>query len=440
MSEKKSNLSNYNWKDRIPNHISINDLSERQQFLLMESKTFCMLPWLHLHAWPDGNAYPCCLGNARYPVGNLKEKTMAETWNDRPMREMRINMLHEQPCNECSDCYEQEKHGFSSMRTNSNKDFGHLISEVDDTSEDGHLEKFVMRYWDVRFSNVCNLRCRSCGSIFSNKWAEDDFKLHGKYLRPKIQHAGRDKNDIWEQMQPHIPYIEQIYFAGGEPLIMEEHNKILKLLIETGNTGVRLVYNTNLTELNFKRQNVLDLWKHFPSVCVAASLDDMGERAEIIRKETKWEKVEQNIRDLKRECPHIDFMLSPTLSIMNVWNLVRFHRYMIDQGFIQPKDFNVNILQGPQEYRIDMLPGDIKQQIKKEFEEHIKWLQDRDPISRATGGFEGAIQFMMAEDHVDWLPDFWDTVDDIDRIRNEKLVDIIPELKQIEKYRREITT
>jgi organic radical activating enzyme len=323
-----------------------------------------MLPWIHLHAWPDGRAYPCCLGKAAHPVGNFKEKSMREIWNDEPMMEMRRNMLEDKPCKQCGDCYEQESAGFSSMRNNSNKSFGHNIAEIDQTLPDGSLPDMKLHYWDVRFSNICNLKCRSCGSIFSSRWYDDDIKLWGKPLRPRVQFAGRHSEDVWEQMQEHIPYLEQIYFAGGEPLIMEEHNRILKLLIEKGNTKLRLIYNTNLTELKFKKESVLELWKQFPTVCVAASLDDMGDRAVIIRSGTDWNQVEQNIRDLKRECPHIDFMISPTLSMMKIWNFVKFHRYMIEQGFIEAKDFNLNILQGPEDYRIDVLPLEIKLQFK----------------------------------------------------------------------------
>jgi sulfatase maturation enzyme AslB (radical SAM superfamily) len=250
-----------------------------------------------------------------------------------------------------------------------------------------------------------------------------------------VQFAGRHEEDVWEQMQEHIPHLEQIYFAGGEPLIMEEHNRILKLLIEKGNTNVRLIYNSNLNDLNYKRESVLDLWKHFPNVCVAASLDDMGARAEIIRSGTVWAKVEQNIRNLKRECPHIDFMISPTLSMMNIWNFTRFHRYMVESGFIEAKDFNLNILQGPQDYRIDMLPPEIKQQFKKDFEDHIAWLEPIDSIQRAVGGFKGAIEFMMATDNQHLLPNFWRSVDDLDWCRNEQLMAVVPELKAIEQYR-----
>jgi organic radical activating enzyme len=428
-------LSNYNWKDRVPNYIKLEDLTSDQKYKLIDSNTFCMLPWIHLHAWPDGRAYPCCLGKAAHPVGNFKEKSMRDIWNDEPMRQMRRNMLEDRPCAECGDCYEQEGAGFASMRNNSNKSFGHYIAEVNETLPDGTLPNMQLHYWDVRFSNICNLKCRSCGSIFSSRWYDDDVRIWGKELRPRVQFAGRHEEDVWEQMQEHIPHLDQIYFAGGEPLIMEEHNRILKLLIEKGNTDVRLIYNTNLTELKYKKENVLELWKHFPTVCVAASLDDMGERAGIIRSGTDWAQIEQNIRDLKAQCPHIDFMISPTLSMMNIWNFVQFHRYMVESGFIAAKDFNLNILQGPNEYRIDMLPMSIKLKFKQEFENHIEWLRDQDPIQRAVGGFEGAVTFMMATDNSHMLPDFWRQVNEIDWSRKESLLSVVPELEQIIEYR-----
>jgi radical SAM protein with 4Fe4S-binding SPASM domain len=437
MSEQKI-IGKYNWQDRVPSYIKLEDLTEQQRHSLMESDTFCMIPWIHLHAWPDGRAYPCCLGKAEHPVGNLKEKTMREVWNDEPMRAIRRNMLNDKPCVECGDCYEQESFGFASMRNNSNKNFGHHIDKVDLTLPDGSLPDMRLHHWDIRFSNVCQLKCRSCGGIFSSRWYDDDVKLWGKELRPRVMFAGRHEEDIWEQMQEQIPHLESIYFAGGEPLIMEEHNRILNLLIEKGNTDVRLIYNTNLNELRYKKESVLDLWRHFPNVCVAASLDDMGDRAEIIRSGTKWARVEQNIRDLKQQCPHIDFMISPTLSAMNIWNFTRFHRYMVEQDFISAQDFNLNILQGPESYRIDILPEDIKLKFKADFEQHIAWLEPIDKVQRAIGGFKGAIEFMMATDNSHLLPDFWRTVNDIDWVRNEQLMDAVPELAAIVKYRPEL--
>jgi hypothetical protein len=108
---------------------------------------------------------------------------------------------------------------------------------------------------------------------------------------------------------------------------------------------------------------------------------------------------------------------------------------MIEQGFIEPKDFNLNILQGPKEYRIDLLPFEIKQRFKQQFEEHIEWLRPRDTIQRAVGGFQGAIQFMMATDNSHLLTEFWESVNDLDWSRSESLVDVVPELNEIIQHR-----
>jgi hypothetical protein len=120
--------------------------------------------------------------------------------------------------------------------------------------------------------------------------------------------------------------------------------------------------------------------------------------------------------------------------MMNIWNFTKFHRYMVESGFIEAKDFNLNILQGPEAYRIDVLPGDLKLKFKTEFEEHIRWLEPIDTIQRAVGGFQGAIEFMMATDNSHLIDKFWSLTTDLDAVRNESLLAVVPELGQILKY------
>jgi radical SAM protein with 4Fe4S-binding SPASM domain len=88
------------------------ELSEREQFLLTESKTFCIYPWIHLHAYPTGEAYPCCHAEMKYPVGNCRTSTLSEIWQDRPMQKLREDMLSETSNAACGRCYEQEQSGF----------------------------------------------------------------------------------------------------------------------------------------------------------------------------------------------------------------------------------------------------------------------------------------------------------------------------------------
>ena len=399
-------------------------LTDREKFLLKESKTFCVYPWIHLHAYPTGEAYPCCHSEMKFPVGNCRHQTLEEIWNDQPMQKLREDMLSETPNPTCGRCYEQEESGFFSGRKSANKHHGHHVKKIEKTP-------FEMTYWDIRFSNLCNLKCRSCGHIFSSQWYQDQAKLAGGNWKDRntvLNYAGRTETDMWEQLLPHIDYVEQIYFAGGEPLLMEEHYRILDELVRRERFDVRLIYNTNFTHTDLKGQSVFEYWKLFKSVSVGASLDGSGKYAEIIRKGSQWDQIEKNRLEMLTICPAVDFYISPTLSIMNAWHLPDFHKDLVSRGLIKPQDLNVNILQDPPFYRIDIAPIKYKQRLRIKYEEHIDWLRTQDTLQRATMGFESAINFMMATDNTHLIDTFWRKTHELDAIRSEQMLTIIPEL------------
>ena len=425
----------YNWNDRTPHHIPLAHLTPDEKHKLVDSEVFCILPWIHMSPEPDGLVLPCCV--SKQEIGNSKTNTLREIWNDQPMKDLRLAMINDQPSTGCRTCYEREANGFTSLRNGCNKTYGHHVKKVRATNPDGTLPTMKLAYWDVRFSNICNLKCRMCSSNYSSRWYEDEIKMMGGVPRLQVNMAGRTETDMWDQIQEHIDHVEHIYFAGGEPLMMAGHYQILERLIAMGKTHtVGLTYATNLSELRFKSKEVIPLWKAFSRIGLIASLDDMGDRAGILRSGTKWEQVEQNIRDIQRECPYIDFMIGPTISILNIWNICKFHHYLVDQGLMEPDGFNINLLQGPPHYRIDLLPKDVKLELKAELERHLEWLRPQDPTQRSTVGYESVINFMMATDNTALLPQFWNITDQVDRIRNERLTDVVPELKQLEQYRK----
>jgi organic radical activating enzyme len=314
------------------------------------------------------------------------------------------------------------------MRNSHNKHFGHHIDKVDQ----GATPKFDIVYWDIRFSNLCNLKCRSCGDIFSSNWVQEN-KARGVTSKdtPNVVYAGKFKLDIWEQMQPHLDSIEQVYFAGGEPLMMEEHWLILNALIERKRFDVKLIYNTNFSKIRYKKQNVLEMWKLFDSVSVGASLDASGARGENMRKGTVWDEVEQNRKEMLEICPDVDFYISPTLSILNSYHILDFHRDWVERGLLKPQDLNVNILQSPEYYRIDALPMDMKLELVELYKQHIEWLEPQDHLTRATNGFKSAVDFMMATDNTSKLLEFRDYTNKLDLFRNENTYADFPELERL---------
>ena len=431
----------YDYSSRAPYFTELSSLTSKQRELLLENTSFCMLPWVHQHAYPDGRVYPCCLADYWHPLGDLRKNTMQEVWNQDGYKEIRRNMLEGKSCKECTKCYEQENSGFFSMRYDANRNYGHHIDEIDATKADGEHPDFKIRYWDVRFSNLCNFRCRSCGPIFSSNWYNDHIKLYNKVPdvlgrdMARVEYAAGDENAMLEQMEPHIPHLEQVYFAGGEPLIMKEHYYLLDRLIAEGKTDVRIHYNTNFSELAYKDQHVFEYWKHFKNVSVGASLDASGARAELMRKGTDWQQAIENRRRMMAEVPHVDFYVSATISAMNVLHVLDFHKEWVDLGFIKPKDFNVNICQGPSWYRIDIFPEEFKKSvIEPAYQNHLKWLVPQDELKRASSGFQSAINFLHSTDNVKEWQRFKVEVDNLDRIRNENFWELFTEFSTLKDY------
>jgi len=428
-----SRQEQYQYGSANPVRVDLDQLTPNHQHLLSSSSTFCMYPWIHIHAYPTGAVYPCCHAEmAPGQVGNARTHTLAEIFNSSGMRALRQDMLAGRANPTCGRCYEQEAAGFFSGRQSANKHHGHHIGRTDATQQDGGLDSMQLTYWDIRFSNLCNLKCRSCGHIFSSQWYQDQARLAGpgwKLANSVLNYAGRDPEDMFAQLRPHLDYVEQIYFAGGEPLLMEEHYRILAELVERKRFDVRLVYNTNFTHTDLRGQSVFDYWSQFESVSVGASLDASGAAAEYIRKGTLWPQVVQNRLAMQARCPDVDFYISPTLSILNAESLLTFHRAWAAQGLIRAEDLNINILQDPACYRIDIAPTAYKERLTDLYREHIKWLRAQgDSLGRATQGFESAVQFMNATDNSDLIPRFWEKTDQLDAIRNERCLDIIPEL------------
>jgi radical SAM protein with 4Fe4S-binding SPASM domain len=418
----------YEYGAKEPEKLKIKDMTPREKELLLDSESFCMMPWLHIHAFPDGRAYPCCFALDKYPVGDLNKDSMETVFNGKDMRQIRQNMLSNKKSKHCTKCYDQEQSGFFSLRLSSNKHFGHNIGMVENTQPDGTAD-FVIKYWDIRFSNLCNLACRSCGTWFSSNWYEDHKKLTGAPpSHAKIMKVGRSSDDIWDQMLEQFEHVEQFYFAGGEPIIMEEHYRILKELDRRKMYHVRLIYNTNFTRTKYKDIDVLELWKKFDSVSIGASLDAEGARGEYMRKGTVWEDVVANRKRMLEVCPKVDFYISSTVGLINALHITDFHRSWVEQGLLKPQDFNFNLLQYPYAQRIDLLPDSYKQKVKEKIEAHLEWLRPLDKLTRATKGFESGLDYMMRRDNNKDIQQFKDTMKKMDMIRDENILETFPEL------------
>lgn len=329
------------------------------------SKTFCILPWIHIYANADGNVLPCCIADYTKPLGNLRESSPIEIWNGDNYKAMRRDMLAGLKTQECSACYNSEARGVRSFRYFANEEYKDYLHLSHDTHEDGSLDEMTLKYFDIRWSNICNFKCRSCSGTYSSSLAKEE-KRDNVFI-----FAGGTNNDtLYEQFLPYFKDVDHFYFAGGEPLLTDKHYDILNYLISIGKTDVKLSYNSNISNLHFKKTPITDVWKNFSNVNVRASLDSWGDRAEYIRDGTNWKTIEENIKTIKQETPHVQLQTNSVVSVFNVYTLPEFIEYLIETGLFDKNTFEpsfYNII-NPDFYSANVIPDSLKDKIINKLE------------------------------------------------------------------------
>ena len=205
------------------------------------NKSFCALPWLHIHTFPSGKVFPCCVADKKLPIGNLNDNTIDEIIHSSAMNDIRAKMLkgeNVENCMQSCTAHENTKNTSNnfSKRNTINKFYEKIIPDlIELTNEDGSFKNkddFQMKHLNIRFSNLCNFKCRSCYSELSSLilQEEDPTKktFHIKDVSPTII------DDVYK----YLPNVDLIHFAGGETLLIDEHWEIMDKLIELGNTNV----------------------------------------------------------------------------------------------------------------------------------------------------------------------------------------------------------
>ncbi len=383
-----------------------------------------------MHLWPAGTTYPCCMSDPEFPIGNTQEQSLQEIWNGEELRNIRMNMLQDKPSKECRRCYELEENGMSTLRTGSIGNYAHHWDKVEATSDDGSAGDVNMAYMDIRFSNLCNLKCRSCGPQFSSSWFEDHKAIYGKLNHPKILQVRDEMKSFMDELDPLLESVERVYWAGGEPLITKEHYNILDKWIAMDKRNVSMDYTTNFTQMYYKKKTAFDYWNKFENVRVAASLDANHARGEYLRKNMVWSEVVQNRRTMIEQCPHVYFELTPTVSVYNVLNLPDFHKEWIEEGLLEPSNIRINILLDPTYMRLSILPPWIKSKVAERYHEHIAYLKQFDNIAGVINDYESILNFMEKE-RTDEIKMFKFKTQRIDTLRQENLLDVFPELEGI---------
>ena len=459
-------------KDRIQKFIKI--IEEKTG-----SPTFCALPWIHLATRPNGDARLCCVTNASgantgdHTVGLVKKENGTpanfgkdlplDAFNNEYMQSVRKTMLEGKVPASCTKCFEEEYNGVVSKRlwemyewNREGLDFGQLISSTD---SDGKIPP-VIKYLDLRLGHTCNLKCVMCSPHDSSRWVQDHAKIvpmtkstivlkQIDWDKSEFNNYWYEKPEFWEQVFEQIPNIQQLYFAGGEPLMIKEHRKFLDEIIRRGYADkIMLRYNSNGIYVN---QDIIDVWSKFRQVRFAFSIDAYNERNGYIRYPTDWADIERSLRLLDNTPDNIHVHIACAVQVFNVKHIIDFAKWKLAQNFKKINKFkmdeyeagggiiNLHLLYIPTFLSARILPQKDKDEIRQQFADFKQWLWDnytQDESFWETNPYgwkrwEGILKFIDAEDHSNLLPDFKEYVANLDKIRNTDAKVIFPELAHL---------
>ncbi len=381
----------------------------------MEKKLpYCLMPWIHLHVAQQGRVQACCVANI--PYGNINEQDLATIWEGEAIEDLRAKFARGEKDSRCAVCFKMEAAGGKSIRQETFEKF----KSVELTQAKVPLPI----YFDIRFSNVCNFRCRTCWHGASSKWFKDATVLGRAIGTQAILKNVLDFNDFIKKTGPALLQAEEIYFAGGEPLVMEEHYLLLAWLLANGANGIRLRYNTNFSHLAFKEYKVLDLWAQFPEVEVMASIDATGKLGEYIRKDLDWEKVLAH-RTAIRKLPHVQFKIAPTVSILNLHHLPELYKTALALGLIEETEWYINILERPNYYNIQAFPAEYKKEIQIRFEAFFIWLTEQKIAPVIREKFQECLDYMFTRDQSKHWSKFLVETERLDHLREESIHDFL---------------
>jgi MoaA/NifB/PqqE/SkfB family radical SAM enzyme len=394
---------------------------------------FCVLPWVSLEASPIGTVRPCCLAEEEIVDNNgdkfdLNNASFVNIQNSNYMQNLRQEFLEQQQPSPCRKCWREERAGRTSKRMHTLDRLKHMLPDQTWT-----VDAKPLMFLDLKLGNICNLKCRICGSWSSSQFAveelanlgpNEDRKTNHHYQMLKQGAWPRENLTFWSEIDQVVDQIQYIEFTGGEPFMIQEHFDMLQGLVDRGIAGnIEIHYNTNGTQYP---EDADAIWKHFKLVEIAFSIDDVGERFEYQRTNAVWKEVCRNLgwfRTLREHYSNIRLQVCSTVNAFNVMYLEELAQWIDQQAF----DFVYwNMMHEAYYFSIGTLPANAKSAITTQ-------LQHANVNNNTQQEFSKIIDFMNRGVSLDGNI-LRMKIADLDRKRNQDLSLVEPELATLINY------
>jgi sulfatase maturation enzyme AslB (radical SAM superfamily) len=446
-----------------------------------DNRSWCPLPWKGINIRNNGDFRVCCNADVSFNKGllldqqgipfNAKSARLDEVRNSSLLNEIRQSMLRGDRHPTCQRCNVEDDAGLDSRRSFERKlwqqEFS-LEEAVRFTAEDSQIptQHLPIGYMDVRFGNLCNLKCRMCGPTDSSAWYREYFESVGtrfseslgkvtlEKVQGRVKVQGEDLynwhsyESFWRELESNLQGIRKIYCVGGEPLLIERHYDLLKRLVDGNFAGqVSLEYNSNITTIP---ERALQLRPHFKEVSIGASIDGYGKINDYIRHPSRWAQLEANLRRLDQSPGRLRVWISTTVQVYNIFYLPELLQWKIASNFariganVQSPFIKTHPLHSPAHFSVQVLPPRAKVAVAQRLDDFYQnWflpnLESIEPrfgtkeslqakMSRLLAGYKS---LMFKRDLSHLLPEFKTVTARMDRARGENWAEVMPELAEL---------
>lgn len=400
----------------------------------LPNKTFCVLPWVSLEASPIGTVRPCCLAddeltNDSGEKFSLLNADFASIQNSTAMTQLREQFLAGERPQTCRKCWNEERAGRTSKRMHTINRLKHTVTDSDWTRDAKPL-----MFLDLKLGNICNLKCRICGSWSSSQFAaeeiaqlpRDEQKKSHAYTMLRAGAWPRENQSFWQEIDSVLNDIRYIEFTGGEPFMIEQHFDMLQGMIDRGIAHqVEIHYNTNGTQWPDRGP---DIWRHFKTVEIALSIDDLGARFEYQRSNAVWSEVCENLerfRQLRLAHSNIQLQCCSTVNIFNVRYIDQLAQWIVQQGFdfvywnIMHDAWYFSIATLPESTKTDLILHLESATVPSEYRQEFDRICDLMRQGASTDGFMTRMK-----------------IADLDRKRNQDFELVCPEMAALLAYKK----
>ena len=345
---------------------------------------FCSAPFQLLYTSTRGELMPCSWAQEGYGP-NIKNVKLADYFvHDKTLNKMRKEMTTPgsdlETCKKmCKNClYQEEKYGRSrrqaSLKIQSN-DIGIWpgISKAVQTFKDTGKGRITERIFEVQvkaFGNKCNLDCYMCvpydsstrlKTIHSTELQKEN--IFSEYAKTPIE-SFRDERleNIIDQIVDVAPYIRNLKFIGGEPLVMKQFYQLLEKIVATGYAKDMFVkYQTNMTVLELEKIKLTKFIPEFELFEFTVSVDGVGKWNDYIRRRSSWDNITGNI-DTVLKYPNVKVNINGTISFLSV---LRFYELInwFERNGDRLEQVNWSNIRGPAKLCANVLPLPLKQKL-----------------------------------------------------------------------------